>query len=81
MMCKVIVILTLRVGKILKTDTIDGPDVSLLKSKLISELNNDPELAILFMLVLPPVELDKVTIGYYVRNWRPPNALDLRNGE
>ena len=32
------------------------------------------------LLVLPPVELDKVPFGYYVRNgvlmrkWRPPNA-------
>ena len=60
-------------------DTIDGPDVSLSKSK-ISEQENDHELAPLFKLVLPPVELDKVPVGYYVRNgvlihkWRPPNV-------
>ena len=60
-------------------DTIDGSDVSLSKSKLISEQENDPELASLFKLVLPPVVLDKVPVGYYVRNgvlmrkWRPPN--------
>ena len=51
-----------------KQDTIDGPDVSLSKSKLISEQENDPKLAPLFKLVLPPVELDKVPVGYYVRN-------------
>ena len=38
------------------------------KSKLISEQDNDPELAHLFNLVLPPVELDKVPVGYHVRN-------------
>ena len=47
---------------------------------MISEQENDPELAPLFKLVLPPVELDKVPVGYYVRNgvlmrkWRPPNV-------
>ena len=41
-------------------DTIDGPDVSLSKSKLISEQENDPEVAPLFKLILPPVELDEV---------------------
>ena len=51
-----------------KQDIIDGPDVSLSKSKLISEQDNDPQLAPLFKLVLPPVELDKVPVGYYVRN-------------
>ena len=63
-----------------KQDTIDGLDVSLSKSKLISEQESDPELAPLFKLVLPPVELDKVPVGYYVRNGvlirkrRPPNV-------
>ena len=63
-----------------KQDSIDCQDVSLFKSKLISEQENDPELAPLFKLVLPPVELDKVPVGYYVRNgvlmrkWRPPNV-------
>ena len=63
-----------------KQDSIDCQDVSLSKSKLISEQENDPELAPLFKLVLPPVELDKVPVGYYVRNgvlmrkWRPPNV-------
>ena len=58
-------------------DTIDSPDISLSKPKLISEQENDPELAPLFKLVLPPVDLDKVPVGYYVRNgvlmrkWRP----------
>ena len=62
------------------TNPKDGVDVSLSKSKLISEQENDPELAPLFKLVLPPVELDKVPVGYYVRNgvlmrkWRPPNV-------
>ena len=62
-----------------KQDSIDCQDVSLLKSKLISEQEDDPELAPLFKLILPPVELDKVPVGYYVRNgvlmrkWRPPN--------
>ena len=62
-----------------KQDPIDCKDVSLSKSKLISEQENDPELAPLFKLVLPPVELDKVPVGYYVRSgvlmrkWRPPN--------
>ena len=61
-------------------ETIHGPDVSLSKSRLISEQENDPELAPLFKLVLPPVELDKVPVGYYVRNallmrkWSPPNV-------
>ena len=61
-------------------DTIDGPDVSLSKSRLISQQESDPELAPLFKLVLPPVELDKVPVGYYIRNgvlmqkWRPPNV-------
>ena len=60
-------------------DTIDSPDISLSKSSLISEPENDPEFAPLFKLVLPPVELDKVPVWYYVRNgvlmpkWRPPN--------
>ena len=49
-----------------KQDTIDGPDVSLSKSKLISEQESDPESAPSFKLVLPPVELDKVPVGYYV---------------
>ena len=55
-------------------DTIDSPDVSLSKSRLISEQENDPE------LVLPPVKLVKVPVSYYVRNgvlmrkWRPPNV-------
>ena len=60
-----------------KQDLIDCQDVSLSKSKLISEQENDPELAPLFELVLPPVELDKVPVGYYVRNgvlMRPPNV-------
>ena len=51
-----------------KQDPIDGPDVSLSKSKLILEQEYDPQLAPLFKLVLPPVELDKVSVGYYVRN-------------
>ena len=61
-------------------DIIDGSDVLLSKSKLISEQKNDPELASLFKLVLTPVERDKVPTGYYVRNgvlmqkWRPPNV-------
>ena len=60
--------------------TIDSPDMSLSKSKLISETENDPELASLFKLVLPPLELDKVSVGYYIRNGvlmqkrRPPNV-------
>ena len=29
---------------------------------------NDPELAPLFKLVLPPVELHKVPVDYYVKN-------------
>ena len=62
-----------------KQDLIDCQDVSLSKSKLISEQENDPEVAPLFKLVLEPVELDKVPVGYCVRNgvlmrkWRPPN--------
>ena len=60
-------------------DTKDGPDISLSKSRLISEQESDPDLAPLFKLVLSPVELDKVPVGYFVRNgvlmrrWRPPN--------
>ena len=46
-------------------DTIDNQDVS--KSNIL-EQENDPELAPLFKLVLPPVELDKVPVGYYVKN-------------
>ena len=49
-------------------DTIDGSDVSLSKSKLILEQENDPKLVSLFKLVLAPVELDKVPVGYYIRN-------------
>ena len=61
-------------------NTIDSPDMSLSRSKLISEQENDPDLTPLFKLVLPPVELDMVPVGYYVRNgvlmrkWRPPNV-------
>ena len=61
-------------------DTIDGPDMSLSKSKLISGQENDFDLAPLFKLLLPKVELDKVPVGFYVRNgvlmrkWRPPNV-------
>ena len=51
-----------------KQDTIDGPDVSVSKSKLISEHENDPDLTPLFKLVLPKVQLDKVPVGYFVRN-------------
>ena len=54
-------------------DTIDGSDVSLSKSKLISEQESDPELAPLFKLVLPPVGLDKVP-GVLMRKWGPPNV-------
>ena len=57
-----------------KQHTFDGPDKSFLKSKSISEQENDPELLLL------PVELDKVSLGYYVKNdalmrkmW-PPNC-------
>ena len=63
-----------------KQDPIDCKDVSFSKSKLISEQENDPELASLFKLVLPPIELEKVPVGYYVKNgvlmpkWRPPNV-------
>ena len=69
-----------------KQDSIHCKDVSLSKSQLISEQENDPELASLFKLVLPPIELDKVPVGYYVRNgvlmrkWMPPNVLHLKNG-
>ena len=51
-----------------KQDTIDGPDVSLSKLKLNAEQENDPELAPLFQLGLPSIELDKGPVGYYVRN-------------
>ena len=70
-----------------KQDSIDCQDVSLSKSKLISEQENDPELAPLFKLVLAPVQLDKVPVGYYVRNgvlmrkWRPPNVPASENGQ
>ena len=37
--------------------------VSLSKSTMILEQETDPELAPLFKLVLPPVELDKVPVG------------------
>ena len=63
-----------------KQDSVDCQNVSPSKSKLILEKENDPELAPLFKLVLPPVELDKIPVGYYVRNgvlirkWRPPNV-------
>ena len=59
-----------------KKVTIDGPDMSLSKSKLISEQDNDPKLATLFKLVLPLVDLDKVPVGCYVRNcvFRPPSV-------
>ena len=63
-----------------KQDSVDCQDVSLPKSKLISEQENDPELAPLFKLVMPSVELDKIPLGYYVRNGvfmlkcRPPNV-------
>ena len=49
-----------------KQDTIDGPDMSLSNSKLISDEEKDPELPPLYKLVLPPVELDKVNVGYNV---------------
>ena len=49
-------------------DTMESSDMSLSKSKLISEQENDPELAPLFKLTLPPVQLDKVPVGYYVIN-------------
>ena len=60
-----------------KQDSIDCQDVSLSKSKLISEQENDPELAPLFKLVLPPVELNKVPVGYYVRNGEMVNFFTL----
>ena len=55
--------------------------MSLSKSKLISDQGNDSDLAPLFKLVWPKVDLDKVPVGYYVRNgvlmrkWRPPTVL------
>ena len=61
-------------------DIIDGPDVSLSKSKLISKQEDNPELSPLFKLAFPPVDLNKVPVNYYVRNgvliqkWRPPNV-------
>ena len=57
------VILTLKNPE--KQDTIDGPGVSLSNTKLISEQVNNPKLANLFELPLPPEELDKVLVGYY----------------
>ena len=51
-----------------KQSTIDGPDVSLSKSQLISEQESDHELSPLFKLSLPPVELDKDPLLYYVRD-------------
>ena len=88
MMCKIIVILNLRLRVDYENqDTIDGPDVSLSKSKLILEQENDPELTPLFKLVLLPVELDKVPVGYYVRNYvlmksgGHQMSLHLKNGQ
>ena len=57
-----------------KQETIDDPDVSLSKSKLISEQENDPKLHPLLKLLLPPVELGNVPESYYVRKWRLPNV-------
>ena len=68
MTCRIIVMLTLRLGYILKKDTIDSPDMSLSKSRLMSEQKNDPELDPLFKLVLPTVEPDNIPVVYYVRN-------------
>ena len=70
-----------------KQDPIDCKDVSLSKSKLISEQEDDPELAPLFKLVLPPVELDKVPVGYYVKmvclceSGGHQISLHLKNGQ
>ena len=69
MMCRMLMILTSKVRvDSEKQDTINGPDVSLSKSKLISGQENDPELTPLFNLVLPPAELNRVPVGSYVRN-------------
>ena len=57
-----------------KQDTTDGPYLSLSKAKLISEQENEPDLAPLFKLVFPPVELDKVPVDYSVKNDVPPNV-------
>ena len=57
--------------------TIDGQGMSLSKSRLISEQENDPVLAPLFKLVLQLVEPDKVCCirnGVLMRQWRPPNV-------
>ena len=60
-----------------------GPDVSLPKLKLISDQKNDLKLAPLFKLVLPPVELDKISVGYYVKMVESGGhqmSLQLMNG-
>ena len=68
-----------------KQDTIYGSDISLLTPRLISEQENDNELAPLFKLFLPPVQLDKVSVGCFVRNsvlvqkWRPLNVPTSEN--
>ena len=71
-----------------KEDTVDGPDVPLSKSKLISEQENDPELAPLFKLLLPPVELDQVPVSYCVKKMvclcksgGHQMSLHLKNGQ
>ena len=51
-----------------KRDTIDRSDISLSKLKLISGQKDDSELASLFKLVLPTVDLVKVSVAYHVRN-------------
>ena len=79
-MCKIIVILIPRIGYILKTRLNWLSRCITFKIKLISEQKNDPELAPLFNLVLPPVEPDKLPVWYYVSNgvlmckWRPSNV-------
>ena len=67
-------------------DTIDDPDRLLSKSRLISEQGNDPELAHLFKLVLPPVYLDKIPVFYYetvclCNSGVHQMSLHLRNGQ
>ena len=60
---------------------IGSPDLSLSKSRLISEQENDPELAPLFKLVLPPVELKMLEMVCLCKSGGHQMSMHLKNGQ
>ena len=62
-----------------KKSPVKSPDISLSQRKLIQEQVNDPTLSDVREKALPPDEIAKVSVGYFLRDgvlmrkWRPPD--------